>query len=454
MAWTKICIYRWDYWQAPIGGLLLTLVCLPVSAALSLEQTIKMAQQNDPWLQGSEYRQRALEAESTAARALPDPLLSLGLANLPTDTFEFDQEAMTQFKVGVTQTIPRGRSLALKQRQLATLGNQQPLQREDRKAKVAVTVSQLWLDNYRARETIGLIEADRELFDYLVDVAQSSYSTAVGKTRQQDLVRAQLELTRLEDRLTVLYEDLEISRSRLEEWVLPGGTGSAADWQAAERSELAAGLPALQLVRPDLIHADLDQQGIATQLVAHPAILDLDAKIAASATGEKIAEQSYKPEWKVNASYGYRDDAPNGMERSDFFSVGLAFDVPLFTAGRQDQFVRSAIASTEAVRTERTLLLRTMMARFTAQRARLLRLEQRRELYQTRLLREMHAQSEASLVAYTNDDGDFAEVVRSRIDELNARIDAFGIEVDRLKTIARLNYFFTRSEARPLGVTP
>ena len=59
----------------------------------------------------------------------------------------------------------------------------------------------------------------------------------------------------------------------------------------------------------------------------------------------------------------------------------------------------------------------------------------------------MHEQAEASLSAYTNDDGDFAEVVRARIAELNARIDALDIEIERLKTIAQLNYFFTTSDA-------
>ena len=57
----------------------------------------------------------------------------------------------------------------------------------------------------------------------------------------------------------------------------------------------------------------------------------------------------------------------------------------------------------------------------------------------------MREQAEASLTAYTNDDGDFAEVVRSRIAELNAQIDALNIAVDRQKTISQLNYFFTNS---------
>jgi outer membrane protein TolC len=457
MVWTTIWIneIRSIRGCGLVAGLVLHALTLPAYAAMTLDEVVRKAQENDPWLVGSVHRQQALQAQSTAQSTMPDPMLSVGLANLPTDTFDFDQEAMTQFKVGVTQTIPRGDSLQLRQQQLATLGNQQSLMREDRKAKVAVGVSHLWLDSWRAAETIRLIEDDRELFEHLVDVAQSSYSSAVGRTRQQDLVRAQLELTRLEDRLTSLHERLEISQSQLSEWLLPGGAGAYDQWRYArpDSLELPPGQPVLDLAQPELFRKDYrpDAQEIATHLISHPAILNLDTKIAASATGVQIAEQKYKPEWKVNASYGYRDDAQDGMERSDFFSVGLAFDLPLFTSKRQDQQVQSAVSTTEAIRTERALLLRSMVAAFDTQRARLLRLDERRTLYQTRLLAEMHDQAEASLTAYTNDDGDFAEVVRSRIAELNARIDALNIEIDRLKTIAQLNYFFTTNTVPSTG---
>ncbi len=161
--------------------------------------------------------------------------------------------------------------------------------------------------------------------------------------------------------------------------------------------------------------------------------------------------RSYRPQWRLDASYGYRDDDPLAGDRADFFSVGIAFDLPLWTERRQDQGVRSASAATEAIRTERTLLLRRLYSNFEAGKARLARLDERHRLYKDRLLREMSAQAEASLAAYTNDDGDFSEVVRSRIDVLNARIDALHIEVDRLKTISQINYFLTRSEIETTG---
>jgi outer membrane protein TolC len=428
------------------AGLALCVAAHGAGQALTLETAIELAQRHDPWLEGSRFRQQALEAQGIASGSYPDPMLSVGFANLPTDSFDFDQEPMTQFRVGVIQTIPRGDSLALRRRQLEQLGSRQPYRRADRRAQVAVTVSDLWLDSWRAQESIRLIRQDRALFEQLVDVVESRYSSALGATRQQDLVRAQLELTRLDDRLARLAEQLEISRSALREWLAPGLPAAPV---TPATPPLPRELPRLALTQAALLAPGRGPtaQQLHQHLLAHPALRDIDTRIAASDTGIRLTEQKYRPEWQLNASYGYREDAPDGSDRADFFSVGVTVDLPLFTANRQDKQLQSAIAGTEAIRTERALLLRQLTAGFEAQRARLLRLEQRRELYRSRLLAEMQQQAEASLTAYTNDDGDFAEVMRARIDGLNARIETLEIEVERLKTIARLNYYFAGSEA-------
>jgi len=448
-------------WRVQFGSvILLTLAqgySIAASAELTMAEAVATAQRNDPWLQGSELRQQSVEAQAIAAGTLPDPMLDLGFANLPTDTFDFDQEAMTQFKVGVVQTFPRGDSRALGERRLSLLGEQFPFQRDERRARLAVTVANVWLDAWGARESVRLIEADRKLFEQLVDVAHSSYASAVGGTRQQDLVRSQLELTRLEDRLSVLHERLETSRSKLGQWLRPGpqvSSDSNAGWLPG-----AYAAPALARQLPDirLQHASLFRDGtaspaqIAALLGEHPALKSLDSRIDASRVDIDLARQKYRPEWKVNASYGYREDGPTGQQRPDFFSVGLAFDLPLFTSRRQDQQLQSAIADSEAMRTEKMLALRSMVASFETQYARLQRLTQRQQLYRERLLPEMHEQAEASLSAYTRDDGDFAEVVRARIAELNARIEALDIDIARLQTITQLNYFFVSSPVTSVG---
>jgi outer membrane protein TolC len=414
---------------------------------ISLSRAVLMAQETDPWLQGSLLEEQALQAQSTSAGTFPDPMVSVGFANLPTDTFDFNQEPMTQFRVGLSQRFPRGDSLALESGRLALMGSRQPALREDRKARVAVNVAALWLDSFLARETIRLIENDRSLFEYLVEVAQSNYATALGGTRQQDIVRAQLELTQLENRLTLLHQQHDTANRKLGEWLGPSyPTGDTVSWQQATvstRLVFTADLPIIELREAAALEsgAALGDELLGRYLLTHPAIRGLENKIEVERVGIAIAEQSYKPQWGLNASYGYRDDEPAGSDRADFFSVAVTFDLPLFTGNRQDQNVQSAVAKTEAKRTEKWLLLRQMRAGLETQHAQLLRLNQRRTLYGDRLLEQMQEQAEASLSAYTSDDGDFSEVVRARIAELNAKIEALDIDVQRAKTIIQLNYF-------------
>ena len=136
-----------------------------------------------------------------------------------------------------------------------------------------------------------------------------------------------------------------------------------------------------------------------------------------------------------------------GNSRADLFSVGVIFDVPLFTENRQDNEVKSAISQTEAIKTEKLLLLRKLMSAFVSAKGRLIRLTERQTLYQDKLLPQIHDQAEVYLTAYTNDDGDFTEVVRARIAELNAEIDFLGINVQQQKIILEINYLFVGSAA-------
>ena len=416
----------------------------PISAYASsytLQEAITRAQAQDPWITGSIHRQDSIEALSQEAGSLPDPTVNIGIANLPVDTFDFSQEAMTQFKVGVSQMFPRGKTRSLKRERLENLGQMQPEARKDRKAKVAVIVAHLWLEAYRSQLTIQLIENDRGLFEHLVDVSQSNYTSTAGRARQQDIVRAQLELTRLEDRLTRLRLQRDMRIAQLGEW-LNDPLITLSLLAEAQAIDATFSLPVNSGDSAATKNSTDQQVQLAQMLSEHPLIRSIDWKIRAFETDIDLAKQSYKPQWGLNASYGYREQSPLGEDRSDFFSVGVNFDVPLFTGNRQDKKLKSVRAEYEAIKTERALALRQLKSSYESAQARHHRLNERHSLFNTRLLNEMAEQAEASLAAYTNDNGDFAEVVRARIAELNARIEAIDVEVELQKNKAQLNYFW------------
>ncbi|WP_082865091.1 MULTISPECIES: TolC family protein [unclassified Oleiphilus] len=397
---------------------------------LTLEAAIAQAIASDPWLNGSRYREDALTSESISASTLPDPKVSLMAANFPTDSFDINQEPMTQLTVGVSQMFPRGDSLALTSRQNQELAAQEPLLRQDRQDKVTATVTQLWLEAYRAQESIRLIEQDRALFEHLVDATKASYSSALGRARQQDIIRAKLELTRLDDRLTALRQQLDSAQQRLSEWI--GGQASLPLARTLSSKLGDEPTPGMGQTHND--------RWLYEQINRHPLLLAFDQRIEAMQTGVELAQQKYKPEWGLTAQYGYRDDDPMGRDRADLFSVGVTFDLPLFTGNRQDKDVSAATSRAEALRTDKLLMARKLMAELDTTIVQIQRLNERRTLYDQQLLPQMAEQAEAALTAYNNDDGDFAEAVRARIAELNAKIDFLTIKVDRLKILAELNY--------------
>ncbi|WP_252097596.1 TolC family protein [Pseudoalteromonas sp. NBT06-2] len=421
---------------------------------LTLQKSITKAQENDPWLTGNQYQQDSVKSLSIAAGTYADPKVSLSIASLPTDTFNMSQEGMTQFKIGVAQMFPRGDSLALKQKQLELNSEQYPYQRQNRKAKIAVTVGQLWLDTYRVQNSIRLIQADRALFEQLTDVVAASYASTLGKTRQQDVIRAQLELTMLDNRLNQLQEQKNRYEGLLSQWLTSKNFNAE---QSINLHSMNVGevLPEVMLLKESIIISDvwLTPDKLVKHFTAHPNIMAIDKKIGASTKGIELAKQNYEPQWAVNASYANRDDDPMGNNRADLFSVGVTFDLPLFTDNRQDQQVSAAISQTESVKTERLIALRQFLGVYSSAKGRLKKLIDRQSLYRTKLLPQIQDQAEASLTAYTNDDGDFAEVVRARIAQLNAKIENLAIETEIQKVQLTLNYLFINQADQMLNFT-
>ena len=449
-----------------IKGLIFAALLLTYASAnagntreMSFYQAVKIAQKNDPWLIASQHKQQSLESLSHAVNTQPDPKMSFAFANLPTDGFDFGQEGMTQFKVGISQMFARGDSLTIKNKQLQLASQQHPLQRQDRKNNLAVTVGSLWLDLYRVQQSIILINENRSLFEQLAQVAEANYSSALGKTRQQDIVRAQLELTRLEDKLNQLQLEQNRYQGMLARWlsdlsltankpIAQEGNNDVVNdlFNAKLQLTVSEKLPTLELLKPNIVFApQLKAQQLAAIFSKHPSVKAMDKKIASTRKGVDLAEQKYQPQWGVNASYGYRDDDPMGNSRADLFSVALMFDVPLSSKNRLDNEVKSAISQTQAIKTEKLLLLRQLISRFASAKGRLLRLQERQDLYIDRLLPQISDQAQASLTAYTNDDGDFSEVVRARIAQLNSQIDYLAITVKQQHVILEINYLFAGS---------
>ncbi len=419
-------------------------------STLHLNDAVSQAQSNDPWLQGNQLQQKAKESRSVAAGEYPDPAISFSMMNLPVDGFRFDQENMTQAQIGISQAFPRGDSLAISQQKLALQSAMGPFERENRRAMVKRDVTLLWLDAWLAMRSKTLIEDNKILFEQIRDVAQTTYASAAGTSRQQDIIRAELELIQFEDRATVQAQNLEAALSALSEWLTPyrADTMTLSLASGIDNATLPTALPEIELLMPiAALNATETDSKLIDRLSQHPTIKAIELQYQASQKEVELAREQYKPQWKLNASYGWRDDMPSGQSRADLFSVGITLDLPLFTENRQDKAVEASVYEAQSVKTQKLVVLKSLLAQVREQLRHVARLEQRESLYNDQILTQATAQAEATMTAYMNDTGDFSEVVRARITELEARLSALSVQVDKLKRVTRLNYLLTQSDA-------
>lgn len=134
-----------------------------------------------------------------------------------------------------------------------------------------------------------------------------------------------------------------------------------------------------------------------------------------------------------------------GNSRADLFSIGVSVDVPIFSSGRQNAAVKGAIAGAEAMRTERLLVLRNLNSRLQGLYAESQQLKKRHQLYQQELIPGFALAAESAINAYTVDDGNFSDVVRARISELNAKLENLAISIEMQKKVVAMNYLLTQA---------
>ncbi|UCE89157.1 MAG: TolC family protein [Pseudomonadota bacterium] len=390
-------------------------------APLRLQEAEDRALQVDPMVAAYGERSEAQTHRATAAQTLPDPKLKLGLMNVPTDTFDLEQEAMTQMQVGVVQAFPRGKTRAIKSERARVMAGGEQARVQERRRLVLREVRTAWLEAFYWKQAAGIVNKNRALFRQLVEITEGRY--AAGRRNQQDYISAQLELGVLDDRDIKIRSKEEVARARLAKWV---GHGSA-------YRELPAELP--QLPPPGAV------QEVEQSLGAHPTLRVARAQVDANMQGVALARQTYKPGWMLDVTYGFRGgENPNGTSRADFLSAMVLLEVPLFTGKRQDQQLDASqqeLSAAQHMYDEQLSMLRRM---FDTAHAQWERLGMRVEHFDAVLLPRARENTVAALNAYQSERGDFTSLVRARIRQFETELNALRVRVDRASAQAKLLY--------------
>lgn len=403
-----------------VYALSLTLLATPAIAVetLTLQQAELLAEQHDPASERYQASAAAWQSQSEADAQLPDPKLRFGLQSVPTDGFDLEQEPMTQAQIGLVQEFPRGDTLDLKRRRNHAMVGVELARLEEQRRKRDQQVRDAYLELWYQQSAIRLLEQTRSVFSQLVEITRSQY--AAGRDAQQDVLRARLELTLLEDRLTKVRNEAVRAEVGLRRWV-----GEEAVMMLSRELPTLPDIPAHPLERLSL----------------HPLLQIDNANVQVSEADVALADAAYSPGFALDIAYGKRfGENADGSDRADLASVMISMDLPIFTNKRQDQRFAASQTRLHAARFERDDRLLELKRQLATAQSNYAALLEREARYRDEAVPQAQQTARATRNAYQSRVTEFTNVVRASVTELDSRLQLFRIQADRARSHANLIY--------------
>jgi outer membrane protein TolC len=380
---------------------------------LHVEPLVQEAIARNPKILAARERHSALKEKIPQAGALDDPMLGFGVVNLP-NNFDFNEEEMTAKELSVTQKFPFPGKRGLSEEAAAKEADAGAAEAEEAANQVAKEVKTAYYDLSHVYRTLEVTQRNKSLLEELAKITRTRYS--LGQAIQEDVIRNQVEISKMVDDLIMLDQKKRALTARLN-YLLnrppnsPLGRPAEVDYQPVAFSI-----------------EELQQQAAAN----NPMLRALKKDIAARGTGVELARRDYFPDVNIKFAYGQRED------RLDMLTGMIEMNLPIFYKSKQERKVAEAYAD-----------VRSSQARFDGAQNEIFymiadmgsmaqRLERKIELYRTGIIPQSRLQIDTALSAYMVNKADFMTLLDSRMRLYRYELDYHDAVTEYEKSLAAL----------------
>jgi len=384
------------------------------SGGLTLDEALRLALQASPSTKAAEASVDASREAAVKAGQLPDPVLKVGLDNLPVtgnDKLSPTADFMTMRRVGIEQEwISADKRLARKERA------QRAVEMEEggslaNIARVREEAAKAWIIVLFAQRSLALFTSIEKAMTDDLGAVRAAYRGV--KASASDVLQAQMIRTQAQDAVRKAEQDLVSARIALTRWTY------------APVESVADSMPPLASHVPGLPVADLEKY--------HPMVLTARRAENLADADLAVAVRERSPNWTFEAGFSQR-----GGQYSNMISVGVSIPLPINRAQRQDR----DIAEKSALRTKAQLqyddALRDMQTEIETLSTTLTSLNERAAQLHAQLLPPASEQVELATAAYRSGAGSLTAVFNARRMLVERQLEITDLEKEAALTWARL----------------
>jgi len=391
---------------------------------LSLKQAIQQVIADSPRLAAQRKQAQALHEVAPQVSSLPDPMLSVNALNLPTNSFSSNQEAMTQWQVGISQAIPSLGKLSLRADIAEQIADIADLNVDEVRLKLVERVQNRWWNVFYLDQAVATVLKNQDLLRQLIRIAETKYK--VGQGLQQDVLLAQVELSKLLDL------EIQLKSSRHQE---------------AARLNALLHQPIHQaIVLPHQRHADLKDMNDASALFDYalnhrPLLAQANTRIETMQNRVDLAKEDNNPDFNVGGAYGFRSGHnANGSRRANLMSVRVSMTLPWFTQDKQDHQVEQRRANLAEAEFDYDDVKDAVLSEVSQTLDAYKQSKQQSLLFKYGIIPQSQQTVASMRAAYQVNKVDFLNLVRAQITLYNYEIQYWKVYAQAKQSEARLHH--------------
>lgn len=386
---------------------------------MTLDQIEAIAMEANPTIAVAVRRVVMVEAQIPAAGSLDDPTLMYRGWGVPLSAPWNYNQAQNMFMF--SQSLP-----GLGKRSLRTsIAKTDLTEAKDELAatrlQVNVQVRKAFFDALVAQDELRIHKQNVAVARQAIAAARIRYS--VGKVPQQDVLKAQIALTQLDENLIRFEQDADVARARLNA-LMNRSPGSPL--QVTGSYHITDALPSVERLENEAL-----QQ--------RPDLLAAEAAIAKSREQELLAKKSYVP--NVTLSGGYML-MPSTSSMRNTYMVEAGINLPWLNHRKHNAEIATASARVTEQQAELADLKNAAFDQIQESLAETLAAQRLARVYHSSLQPQAETTLHAAVIAYENNQTDFLNLLDSQ--EAVIRID--------LALLQALRQFNTRLAELELAV--
>lgn len=378
------------------------------AAPLSLEEALRLASDQSLTARGARAATTGAAEAARAAGQLPDPMLAVGVDNLPVtgpDRFRPNADFMTMKRIGISQEWVSPRKRQLREAAAQAQSGREAAGIGAALSETRVQTAMAYLDAFYASEAMKLARATEHHLREEFEAAKSRLASSAGSSQ----------------------EVLALTASR----------GAAEDDSAELDQQAASALVGLERwirTRPETLIAPTFQ-ALPTEgafVNASPAVATAQAELEFARREASAVAANRTPNWTWQASYGQR----TGF--SDMVSFGVSIPLPIAPGERQDRETASKLAMADKSEAALEDARRAAAAEYRSLQSDAQRLSQRIERFKAGVLAPAQRRIEAALAGYRSNQVTLMSVFEARHAEVDLQRKLLSIQKELAKVQAQL----------------